>query len=425
MKYLKIQNNGELDIRLVALMGGTTKSKDEFKIGQWGSGLKYTLAYLLKNNLDFKIFIGGNEVKVTTETENIRDEKFEIICIDGKRTSITTQMGGDAWKAWMIVRELWCNALDEGGEIKDIVEDCCGSPGTTTFYIQLSTEIKEVWDNWSKYFIQGVEPMSDKGFYKIYPGGQSLRFYKNGVLIMERPESKSLFSYDIGYADINELREFRGSVEYPIADALSNASPKVIEYFLENISEKYVEGDMDYTSFVTFAKEWKDALGGAKLIHKEIIENMAGRGIEADTQALICVPKCVYQHLTKQFPGIGALRLANKVNEFYEIYDADCEVKIKSALAILETCGYFIHPELKFVYGAFGDKRVIAQIHLDTKEIMISECIKNRSTFDVVATIVEENEHFQTGFNDHTREFQQHFINLYTKTLLDKNNVPV
>lgn len=117
MKYLKITNNGELDIRLVALMGGTTKSKDKFKIGQFGTGLKYTLAFLYRNNLDFKIFVGTDEVKLHTEKEIIRNETFEIICINGQRTSITTKMGED-WLAWMIVRELWCNALDEGGAEK-------------------------------------------------------------------------------------------------------------------------------------------------------------------------------------------------------------------------------------------------------------------------------------------------------------------
>jgi hypothetical protein len=90
MKYLKIQNNGELDIRLIALMGGTTKSNDEFKIGQFGTGLKYTLAYLYRNNLAFKIFVGEQEVKVHIETEDIGGEIFEIICINGHRTSITT-----------------------------------------------------------------------------------------------------------------------------------------------------------------------------------------------------------------------------------------------------------------------------------------------------------------------------------------------
>lgn len=87
MKYLKIQNNGELDIRLVALMGGTTKANDKFKIGQFGTGLKYTLAFLYRNNLDFKIFVGENEVKLHLETEEIRGENFDIICINRQRTS--------------------------------------------------------------------------------------------------------------------------------------------------------------------------------------------------------------------------------------------------------------------------------------------------------------------------------------------------
>lgn len=425
MKYLKIQNNGELDIRLVALMGGTTKANDQFKIGQWGSGLKYSLAYLLKNNFSFKVFIGDTEVSISTEIEQIRDEQFEIICIDGKRTSITTQMGGSAWKAWMIVRELWCNALDEGGEAKEIATETSGEIGKTTFYIQLTTEIKEVWDNWGNYFIHDIEAISETNSHKIYPGGQSLRFYKNGVLIKEDKTRKGLFAYDIKYADINELREYNGSTEYPIVDALAHANKKAIEYYLENISEKYVEGDMNYDWFTSFSQDWKTAIGNTKIIHKKAVETAIERGMEIDVKSMIIVPECVYKFLTKQFPGIGALRMADKVNEFYEIYDAEIETKIKAGLSILESCGYFIHPELKFVYGVFGDKRVWAKISTDTKEIMISECIKNKSMFDVVSTLIEESEHFNTGFSDCTRDFQQHFIDLFTKTLLDKNQVPI
>jgi hypothetical protein len=77
MKYLGIRNDGVLDIRLVSLMGGTTKSTDKFKIGQFGTGLKYYLAYCVRNNIDFKIFCGEEEVKITTEIELIRDEKLK------------------------------------------------------------------------------------------------------------------------------------------------------------------------------------------------------------------------------------------------------------------------------------------------------------------------------------------------------------
>lgn len=423
MKYLKIQNNGELDIRLIALMGGTTKSKDEFKIGQWGSGLKYTLAYLLKNNLDFKIFIGKNEVKIHTEVESVRDEDFEVICIDGKRTSITTQMGGAAWKPWMIVRELWCNALDEGGELKETTEVLDGKENTTTFYIQITLDIREVIINWDNYFIYDKEPMSETDSYRIYAGGNALRLYKQGVLIYEDISRKSLFSYDIRNADINELREFRGSVAAQMVYALSSASEKVISYFLENITEAYYEGGMDYEWYQKFSESWKKVIGNSKLIHPKAIEHITSRGLEIDTVSCIVVPEKVYKFLTNQFAGVGALRTSDKVSEFYEIYDGKLELIIKQALAILESCNYFIHPELKFIYGVFGDKRVLAQINTDDKVVMVSESMINKSIFDVVSMIIEENEHFNTGYSDHTREFQQHFINLYTKTLLDKNEV--
>lgn len=423
MKYLKIQNDGELDIRLVALMGGTTKSNDEFKIGQWGSGLKYTLAYLLKNNLDFKIFIGEHLVNISTEIETIRDEDFEIICINGSRTSITTQMGGKAWETWMIVRELWCNALDEGGQLKQTTEEVIGEAGKTTFYIQITPDIREVIVNWENYFIHDKTPLSENDNYKIYSGGEAIRLYKQGVLIYENKSSKSLFSYDIRNADINELREFRGSVAAQMTYALSSASEKAINFYLENISEAYFEGTMDYDWYTSFNKKWKECIGDTKIIHRKAIETIIARGVEIDTSACIIVPEKVYKFLTKEFPGIGLLRMADKVNEFYEIYDAELELKIKQGLAILESCNYFVHPELKFIFGVFGDKRVWARINTDTKEIMISEGIKNKSIFDVVSTIIEENEHFNTGFSDHTREFQQHFIDLFCKTLLDKNEV--
>lgn len=425
MKYLKIKNNGELDIRLVALMGGTTKSNDEFKIGQWGSGLKYTLAWLLKNNLDFHIYIGNERVDITTESEFIRDEEFEIICIDGKRTSVTTNMGGNAWEPCMIVRELWCNALDEGGEERGITEDLQGHDGCTTFYIQLSAELKKVWDNWQDYFVHDIEPMHESSVYKIYPANGCLRLYKQGVLIHENREQKALFNYDIRNADINELREFRGSVNLEIVYALSEASERVIKYFYENISEKYYEGEMSYDWYREFSPAWAKVLDGAKIIHQKAIENMLARGIQVEAERYITVPEKVYKFLTKKFDGIGALRTANKIHEFFEVFDMNLDMKIKGALATLESCGYFMHPELKFIYGVFGDKNVLAQINTDEKVIMVSERMLDRPMFDVIAMIIEENEHFNTGYKDHTREFQQHFIDLYTKTLLDKNQVAV
>jgi hypothetical protein len=423
MKYLKIQNDGELDIRLVALMGGTTKANDKYKIGQFGTGLKYTLAYLFRNNIDFKIFVGDQQIELSIETEVIKEENFDIICINGNRTSITTRMGAD-WDAWMIIRELWCNALDEGGAIRDVVTDVLGEDGKTIFYIQIDKEFQTVLDNWGNYFVHGNEPLYDGPNHRIYHGGEKTRIYKQGVLI-HTVDKPGLFSYDVKSADINELREFKGITSREIVCALKNASPNVITHFLENVKEDHYEGSMDYKWYESFGKVWKETIGSAKIIHQKAVDTIQERGAEFDAAKTIILPLKVYNFLTGEFKGIGALRTADKINEFYEIHSQPLADRMNECLAILEVCEYPIHPELKFIFGAFGDKNIMGQVNMDTKEVMLSDSLLEKSLFQFVAVIIEENEHFKTGFSDCTRNFQQHFINLFTKKLMDMNEIKI
>jgi hypothetical protein len=422
MKYLKIKNNGVLDIRLVSLMGGTTKSSDEFKIGQFGSGLKYTLAYLIRNNLAFHIFAGEEEIKIKIEQEEIQAEVFNIICINGHRTSITDRMGLD-WKAWMIIRELWCNALDEGGSEYSVTDTIESHAGCTCFYIQISSEIKEVLDNWNKYFIHDQKPLWSSDFLSIYPGGNALRIYKQGVLIHEVEKQKCIFSYDIKNAKINELREYIGSTDYAISRCLQNPDVSIINHFLEIVTDDHHEANIELDWYSSFGDNWKAAIGEAKLIHKEAMDNIKARGIKIDISNVLCVPKKIYESLTKQFEGIGALRVSSKLHEFYEIYSTECDEKIKQALVILEEAGYNFSPEIKFTYGVFGAKDICAQIHLDTKECLISENILQKSLFEVVYILIEENEHLKTGFEDCSRSFQTHFLRLYAQQLLAKAKI--
>ena len=59
-------------MRLIALMGGTTKQTTSTKLVQWGSGLKTRLAWLIKNNLDFHISSVTERVEITRKPETIR-----------------------------------------------------------------------------------------------------------------------------------------------------------------------------------------------------------------------------------------------------------------------------------------------------------------------------------------------------------------
>jgi len=433
MKYLKISNKGCLDIRLVSLMGGTTKDNDQYKIGQFGSGLKYTLAYLLRNKIDFKIFIDAKEVVLGLVTENIQGEDFDIITVNGEKTSITTKMGKD-WKPWMIVRELYSNALDEGdAEYSIVTEDKIEEShvNRTIFYIELTPEFLEVYNNWNKYFIVGNEPMYENRRFAFHPCKGYLLIYKQGILIHEDKDFKSIFNIDIKDAEINELREYKGSLWWDFAEAIASIdNKKTIEYLLENLIAdeecKYYESKCEIDTTYTkrsLSSAWKEVIGEAKIIDRETLNKIQGQNANVDISNILVLPKNIYLSLASKFEGISAIRVASKIGEFYEIIDAELELKVKQALVILEEADYFIHPELTFLFGEFGSKNTLAKVDLDKKEILISQKMKDKSMFQFIAMLIEENEHFQTGYNDETRAFQQHFIDLYTKSILDKAEI--
>lgn len=421
-------------MRLVSLMGGTTKKDCKHKIGQFGTGLKYIIAYMLRNELDFHICIGEDTVKLDIVKETIRDTEFGIIVINDSKSSITTNMGLD-WKPWMIVRELYSNALDEGGESYSIVEehDVIGTKDTTTFYIPMTIDFIDVYNNWDKYFKINQIPLWENDKYAVYAGNKDSRIYRQGILIKETKDIESVFHYDLKEGQINELREYTGYEDSDISCVVyAFNSEDVIEYFLEKLSnitdeeKEPLEAKIDISYWREYSKldeAWKNVIGNAKIIHKEAKQKLLGANPKADLSGTVTLPRKIYQALVKNFEGISTLRVINKVEEFYEMYDEELELKVKQSLAILESCSYFIHPELTYRFGEFGDKKTLAKIDLDAKEILISQKMKDKSLFNFTAMLVEENEHFQTGFNDHTREFQQHFIDLYVKQMLDKQSI--
>lgn len=422
MKYLKIQNDGLLDIRLLSLMGGTTKANDSFKIGQWGSGLKYSMAYLLRNNLSFRVFIGSEEVKITTEVENIRGEDFEIIHVNGEKTSVTTNMGGDAWKPWMIVREIWCNALDEGGNLKEVTTDCFGNDGKTTFFIQMTPDFMEVYNNWDKYFIHDLPVLHTHGYYSVYENFDNCKLYKQGVLIKSF-DAHSIFKYDIKDATLNELREFNGSGSYPIVHALENLPKHLCLRFFEKIENHHFEATMSWDWYTSFSRNWVDCLGDKKLIHDGIIAAwlFAGKGFN-NLENTICVPKKVYDFFVKEFPEIGVTKVTEK-GEFVESENYELQKKVDYVISKLIDCGYNMVNGVKITLGTFDDKSVIGRADINNKEILLGHQLSTKTNHYIASTIIEENEHIRTGFSDESREFQQHFIDLYTKELFERNGI--
>lgn len=233
-RYLKIQNKGLLNTEFFYLMGVSTKANDDTKIGEHGTGLKYAIAYFLRAGIDIRLFVGRKEIKLEVKNYPMAGmDDIPMIYVGGKRTPISTSYGKQ-WEMWQAIREIYCNALDEGVvELDFNAEWVGGVPDTTTFYID-EEAIKDVIAKWSHYFTDN-EPLFENDLFAILPQSvdKMLRIYKQGILIMESDYKESLFNYDFKDAKLNELREYGGTPSYASANAIFNSSPAIIEAFLK------------------------------------------------------------------------------------------------------------------------------------------------------------------------------------------------
>lgn len=421
MKYIKIQNNGILDENLIFLMGASTKNNDSSKIGQFGTGLKYSLTWLLRNNVDFKLFLGEKEVVIDTIPVSVRQSKFDVVRIDGRESSVTTNMGQD-WKAWMILRELWCNAIDEGGNVIQVVDSLAGDADKTTFFIQLTGDIAEAYKHWNKYF-NDREPIFANGEHRVYPSeGNTMKIYRKGILIKEYEDTHSVFDYDFVNGAINELREYVGYLDMDICYCFAELDKKAITYLIENLDDNKRESKMDlsYSNF----RNWKEAFGNAKIISYDSFKVLQEMKPESVAESrFVQVPSNLYKKLCKDIDGISALMTSHDAHTFFEVYDTKLLGNVKQALVILEACDYYVDAELQFITGIFNDKSVLARINIKERVVMLSTTLRDMGLKELVYTIVEETEHFRTSFSDNTREFQNHFIKLYVNTMLQSNEV--
>lgn len=110
-------NNEPIDLNAIAIMGVSVKTGDN-PIGYFGTGLKFSIATLLRTGHQVVLYRNGERIEFTAEPEVIRGERFERVLMGAERLGFTTQLGRN-WEPWQAYRELRCNCTDEGGVISD------------------------------------------------------------------------------------------------------------------------------------------------------------------------------------------------------------------------------------------------------------------------------------------------------------------
>jgi len=203
---LKFSNPGELSLTMLRTFGVTSKpaAPQAGAFGQFGTGLKYAIAGILRAEGSISLSTGGNLWHFGTSPENIRGKEVSRVTMHNEGSGelillpFTTDLGSH-WGPWMWFRELYCNAKDEGGGMGDRAE----WKEETIFIVEC--EELEASDYKEHFLAEGSVPLAVFPGLEVFLGPSNSLFYK-GVKVASTPR-KMLYTYNIlGKMDLTEDR---------------------------------------------------------------------------------------------------------------------------------------------------------------------------------------------------------------------------
>lgn len=262
-------------------MGDSVKRDDDSKIGRFSSGLKYSMALILRMGADMKFSVYGGEewrsddelhghdeaytdeffLSTYNKSDDASEKSIECILInvdrhyhgnnghaltqrEGHTESWTEETGfakmmGFNWENWMALRELYSNMLDEGGYYSENVTEEPKYGTVIRLEFDDQNPFFEIWKNRHLYINEkpflfdlgnGVEVLENKDRF--------LRIYKQNILVYSDESVPSLHAYNIKFGTIDERRILSNvwSVEDSIMYSILRTTNK--EYLRTIISGK-------------------------------------------------------------------------------------------------------------------------------------------------------------------------------------------
>ncbi len=429
MKYLKISNQVEIEPNAFHLIGACTK-RGQNKIGYFGSGLKYAIAVLLRENIEFEVYAGLKKIDITHKPDKLRDQEFDVIYIDGQKTSMTTSMG-PKWKLWQAIREIYCNARDEEKHKVEQVEEISQVAGETAFYIRFDNhlEIELFIKDWDKYFCFNRPTIIEHTLGNVLSRiGGHMTTYRKGIKA-SNIERKSLYDYDFQELSINESRlidyEFY-TYQHAATIWAESATEKMIQTLMKCYNHPTCVRDcfehhLDFNLCAAyyFNQVWLDVLGNKILVPF----NNAGAFSDALAEdnsvvlshvLIMALKKCFGDEITAVFSDY------NPHGEFMVLPQTEKETfLLKKCLSFFEEVNIEINYPI--YVAAFENKTVLGRA-IDGK-IILSKKLFDLGGKKIVAAIMEEHMHLDSKCNDETRDFQNYIINQMITMLENKHGI--
>lgn len=412
MNYIKITNRGQIEPQALHLVGASTKRNDASKIGQFGSGNKYALAYLIRNQYNPKIYSGTQEIEISTVKESFRGEEFNIVCINGEKTSITSEMGKD-WKFWQAVREIYCNAIDEGGHSIEFVQNIEPIEGFTQFYIENKGEVMEFMSNFDTFFANPNKVLFECEHGRILKkSGTTANIFRKGIRC-HNSQKQSSYDYDFSNIAVNEDRlvMYSWQIDEKIWKLIYSCTDKEVirNIICKTDSSDFIEGcisDIASIDSSHMSNEFKEVLSDLKIAPK----GMSGLLNAEEYASTVVVPTKVFESVRGVLSDdnvASKFRISSNGAFFRKIeYTKLYEATMTKALEFLKEVGMEIPYEIHL--AVFDNKNILGCAYKG--EIFVSETCMEKGINEVVNTLIEEYIHIKYEVQDETRVMQTALI---------------
>lgn len=377
---LYFYNAGEIDINGATVAGLSVKSGDA-PIGYFGTGLKYSIACILRWGGSVTIYSGTDRFDFDTQSLEFRGESFDqIVKIENgvtKELGFTTEYGKN-WLPWQVFRELYANALDERG---DVTRNKMSPVAGETLIVIECPKLELEYANRDDIIInRHITPLISTPYGEIYPGESSCVYYRGVRVAMD----DCIYRYNVTTTQkLTEDRTLTNKYSY------QNELACVVmlctnEEMIRNILtvEKGIETNL---SFPSWAKYTDQFLQACKDVFAHQPQNQKVRSFLKEIDPALVRPRPIKLNGVRQRVLENSIKFIKRMEEFPDNF-----------------------PEISVVdlgqrtLGQYDSKSV--KIYLDPKTF-------EQGSKQVVSTLYEELTHWHTGHSDCDYPMQTHLFN--------------
>lgn len=376
------QNEGEADLLALTTLGVNVK-EGESPIGYFGTGFKYAIPILLRNNHRVFLQVGEEQKEFRLVDHEIRGREFKIVYLDDLRLGFTSELGKN-WELWQAYRELHSNAVDEGGKTFKTNEMPPAREGITRVIV-VGSQYEDVYRKRSAIFLQS-EPIFSTDDMEVHRG-QSRQIYYRGVRVGEL-EQPSVYTYNI-LCDVKLTEDRTLAYSWAAASEIAALIARCEnEEYIDTITNcedrAFIETTISIGKHYTPSPLLKQMIG-------DMVKNKL-RHIPKNLFAYYLDTMKPEEHETPREISLTPIE----------------EKQLAKAVAFCQKIGYDV-TEYPILFSDGLGEGILGVVH--RKQIYIARAAFDYGTKVLAGTLIEEYIHRHLGHLDFSRQFQEHCIN--------------